>query len=147
MRRVYGAIAAFAVLAGACGGSASSATNGGRTIQIEMREFAYSPAELALTPGEKVVLRFKNTGTVEHEFMAGSGPTAGKGYATDWLATARTDKTKGHDDAHTGEGLKVSARQTGQIAITVPSQGGEIEFGCFVAGHYEAGMKGKIVIR
>lgn len=145
MRLLVPIASAVTLLAVACAGP--GAAPAGKVIEIEMREFAYSPAELALSPGDKVVLRFKNTGTVEHEFMAGSGPTAGKGYATDWLATARTDKTKGHDDAHTGEGLKVNARQTGQIAITVPSQGGEIEFGCFVAGHYEAGMKGKIVVR
>lgn len=148
MRRVAGALAALALVAGACGGTASSGADAGRTIQIEMREFSYSPAKLTLTPGEKVTLSFKNTGAVEHEFMAGTNGTGGKGYAQDWLAGAATGSTGDHGGAgHAGEGIRIGPGKSGTLRITVPAKAEELEFGCFVAGHYEAGMKGTITVR
>jgi len=29
----------------------------------------------------------------------------------------------------------------------VPPEKGEYEFGCFVQGHYEAGMKGRLIVK
>lgn len=147
MRRVHGAIAAFAVLAGACGGSAPSGPNTGRTIQVEMREFSFSPAQVVLAPGEKVTFAFKNVGAVEHEFMAGTDAMGGKGYAHDWLAEAKDGSAGDHGGGHAGEGIRIAPSRSGTLTITVPSEKGEFEFGCFVPGHYESGMKGTITVR
>lgn len=91
-----------------------------------------------------------NVGTVEHEFMAGSEPMMGTGYRQDWLARAKLDAGKRHDAAHAGEGACAAARKSAELRVVVPAEKGEFEFefefGCFVAGHYEAGMKGKLVV-
>lgn len=143
--RVLIAIAFVAMLViAACGGGAAPAT--GRTITIEMSDFAFSPSAIDLTPGERVTLTFRNVGAIEHEFMAGSEPMMGTGYGQDWLARAKLDAGKSHDTGHAGEGVRVMARKSAELRLVVPAEKGEFEFGCFVAGHYEAGMKGKLVV-
>jgi len=137
------AFAAMLVIA-ACGGGVAPA--GGRTITIEMSDFAFSPSAIDLTPGERVTLTFRNVGAIEHEFMAGSEPMMGTGYGQDWLARAKLDAGKSHDTGHAGEGVRVMARKSAELRLVVPAEKGEFEFGCFVAGHYEAGMKGKLVV-
>lgn len=134
----------LAVVLSACAGAATPAP--GRSVTIEMREFAYSPQTLTLRPGERVTLTFKNTGTVEHEFMVGRDPMMGKGYGLDWLAKAKVDADVGHGGGHTGTGLRVDPGKAGSLTLVVPTDTGEFEFGCFVPGHYEGGMRGKLVV-
>ena len=50
-------------------------------------------------------------------------------------------------EQHTGEGVRVPADWYGTLTVVVPQATGEYEFGCFVQGHYEAGMRGKLVVR
>ncbi len=141
---------ALAVLATACGGSAASASAGGRTVDVNMSEFAYAPATISLQAGETVTLRFKNAGMVEHEFMAGRQAVTGAGYKEDWLAMAKGGSGDGHGKGavgHEGAGVRVQAKGSGTLTITVPAEKGVYEFGCFVQGHYEAGMKGTLVVR
>lgn len=144
-RRVLIATAFAAVLViAACGGGVAPA--GGRTITIEMNDFAFSPSAIDLAPGERVTLTFRNVGSVEHEFMAGIEPMMGTGYRQDWLARAKLDAGKSHNAGHAGEGVRITARKSAELRLVVPTEKGEFEFGCFVAGHYEAGMKGKLVV-
>lgn len=144
LRLAVFAVLALAVVIAACGGGAAPAS--GRTITIEMSDFAFSPSAIDLAPGERVTLTFRNVGTVEHEFMAGSEPMMGTGYRQDWLAQAKPDAGKSHDTAHAGEGVRAAAKKSAELKLVVPAEKGEFEFGCFVAGHYEAGMKGKLVV-
>lgn len=145
MRVLIATASVAALVLAACGGGVAPA--GGRTITIEMREFAFSPSAIDLAPGERVTLTFRNVGTVEHEFMAGSEPMLGKGYGQDWLARANVDAGKSHDTGHSGEGVRVAAKRSAELRLVVPGEKGEFEFGCFVAGHQEAGMKGKLVVK
>lgn len=143
MRVLIAAATAAALLTG-CAGGAATAT--GRTIDIEMREFSFSPSTIRLAPGERVTFRLKNSGTVEHDFMAGRDPVVGKGYGRDWLATAKAEQDGAHDMGHAGEGARVAAKRSATMSVLVPAEKGEFEFGCFVPGHYETGMRGKLVV-
>jgi uncharacterized cupredoxin-like copper-binding protein len=145
MRVSSGGVLAVAILAMACGGGSASTTTG-RTIDVAMSEFTYSPATISLKAGETVALRFKNSGVVEHEFMAGRKAMTGMGYSEDWLAMAKTDHGGGHD-SHDGTGVRVQPKESASLTLTVPAEKGEFEFGCFMAGHYEGGMKGKLVVQ
>lgn len=145
MRVLLVGVLALAVLATACGGSAASASASGRTVDVNMSEFAFAPATISLKAGETVTLRFKNTGTVEHEFMAGRQAMAGVGYMQDWLAMAKPGNGGGDMD-HKGAGVRVKPKGSVSLTLTVPVEKGEFQFGCFVAGHYEAGMKGALVV-
>ena len=53
-----------------------------------MTEFGFSPRTVNVTAGERVTLKLKNAGTLEHEFMVGRAPVPGRGYAEDWLRLA-----------------------------------------------------------
>lgn len=121
----------------------------GRMIEITMKEFTFSPRSITVRPGETVTLKFTNVGSLEHEFMAGRAPLPSRGYAEDWLkraVPALANHTHPGED-HVGEGIRVSADWGNRVTLVVPEETGTYEFGCFIAGHYEAGMKGSIVVR
>ena len=46
-------------------------------IEVDMRDYAFSPTPLRIPAGQPVMLVFSNTGDVEHEFMAGRTPVNG----------------------------------------------------------------------
>ena len=140
------------LLAAACGGATPSAVDPalGRVINVTMTEFAFSPATITLAPGEKVTFKLKNSGVVEHDFMAGREATPGKGYALDWIAKAVDGTRPPHThagEAAMGEGVRVTADWMLTLTVVVPQEKGEYEFGCFVPGHYEAGMKGRLIVQ
>lgn len=144
MRVLIAAASVAAVVLAAC--STGTAPVAERTITVEMREFGYSPSTIKLVPGERVMLVVKNLGTVEHEFMAGRVAMTGKGYEQDWLAMANSKHGGGHDMGHAGSGMRVAPNGNASASLVVPAEIGEFEFGCFVPGHYEGGMKGKLVV-
>jgi uncharacterized cupredoxin-like copper-binding protein len=126
--------------------STASPTTGDRTIEIEMRDFAFSPDSLTLHAGERVTLSFKNVGKLEHEFMAGTQPAYGKGYLEDLLSGALVEGGADHSMDHPGTGVRVAPNTTKAFTFVVPERNGVFEFGCFVVGHYESGMHGRLVI-
>lgn len=155
MRSVISGITAAGMLVGACalgsGGVSSDRTGDeDRPIDLVMQNFAFTPNVLMLRPGEKVTLRFKNGDPIEHEFMAGREPSPGRGYGQDLFNGVETAprSTAEHGMGHGGElvALRVAAGQTATMTFVVPSKAGSYEFGCFVEGHYEAGMKGALTI-
>jgi uncharacterized cupredoxin-like copper-binding protein len=121
-------------------------TAGERTIEIQMREFAFSPESLTLRGGERVTLAFRNVGNLEHEFMAGSEPAYGKGYLNDLLSGAHVEGSAGHGSDHVGTGIRVAPNSTMRFTFVVPERSGVFEFGCFLVGHYESGMHGRLVV-
>ncbi len=146
MRLIHRATAIFvAASLAACGPQTPSASDA-RTITIEMRDFAFSPESLRLRAGERVTLAFTNVGKVEHEFMAGTDSVYGKGYVSDWLADVHVDLPADHGMDHAGKTLRVPPNTTRTLTFVVPSHGGVFEFGCFVIGHYELGMHGRLVV-
>jgi uncharacterized cupredoxin-like copper-binding protein len=134
------------VVVSACGGDAPVTAPPPRVLEINVSDFSFSPAFAEVRPGERVTLVLKNFGIYEHEFMAGRDAVVGKGYANDWLAAAGADSSSGHEMGHTGVGIRVAPNETATVTIVVPADAGEFEFGCFIAGHYESGMKGKLIV-
>ena len=148
-RLVLGSLAA-AVILGGCGGGGSnhatmtdkgqgaaspppSAAAGGRTVDLEMRDIAYSPSTVTVHPGETVTFLFHNTGQAVHEAFLGdeaaqmdhekkmeSGGMAGMG---------------GHD-----EDITVQPGKTGSLTHTF-QPGQTLLIGCHEPGHYATGMK------
>ena len=142
------AVVLVAMVAVACG-SEPAKTARGRVIEITMKEFTFSPRSITVSPGETVTLKFTNVGALEHEFMAGRAPVPSRGYTEDWLKRA-VPALANHThpgEEHLGEGIRVSADWGNQVTLVVPEAKGTYEFGCFIAGHYEAGMKGSITVR
>lgn len=135
------------VVAAACGGRPAAAD--GRVVRITLREFAYAPTRVTLRAGELVTLELANQGSLFHELMAGRGEILPHGcYAEDLFAGVET-RMRGNDPAvhsHGGFGILVAKGTTARLTFTVPDRPGTYEMGCFEAGHYLAGMVGRIVI-
>ncbi len=119
-------------------------------IQITMGEMFFEPKEIRLKEGQQVQIELVNEGVVEHEFMVGreARPAPG-GYEQDFFEGIDVQFTgeKAELEREEGHGTEVMLEAGGRavLTFTVPT-GTEWEIGCFVPGHYEAGMKGKLIV-
>ncbi len=152
MLRLLCAAAVLALTATACSTATadpSRAPDGSRLVRITMNELSFSPRTVTVTAGETVTFRLLNSGRLEHEFMVGRDPVPSQGYREDWLERAAPGlASHTHPgEQHLGEGVRVSADWSGNVKVIVPPERGTYEFGCFIAGHYEAGMKGTLVVK
>lgn len=68
--RFVALLASVGLLAAACGGGATTADSNGEIV-ISMTEFAFSPNNIEVAPGQTVTFVLVNDGEKEHEFMAG----------------------------------------------------------------------------
>jgi uncharacterized cupredoxin-like copper-binding protein len=119
-------------------GIAAPAGAATRTVAVTMGDsMRFTPDRIAIRQGETVRFVVRNTGKVMHEFVIG---------------------TRKENDAHAGLMLKfpnmehdephmahVPPGQTGTIVWTF-NRAGEFEFACLIAGHYQAGMVGRITV-
>lgn len=165
MRLSLAVLGASAVLLAACaGGSTATKSAGGdgsdqpRRIDVEMKGvMKFTPTAITLRAGERVVISLRNNDSVEHEFMAGRGGQAGVGYKEDLFSGIKPEivsPTKHDEGGHSSSGgdhaksvgIRLGPGETGTLSFVVPNKVGDHEFGCFVAGHYESAMKGKLTI-
>lgn len=113
-------VALAAIALSACGGGA--APSSGSTplnITINATEFKYDPATINAAPGQTINITLKNTGSVDHTFV---------------FAPANFKMT-------------VSAGKSDTKTFTAPAAAGSYDFNCDVAGHKEAGMTGKLIVK
>ncbi|QAZ40018.1 plastocyanin [Methylibium sp. Pch-M] len=119
-------------------GIAGDAKAARRTVEVRMLDgMRFSPERLDVRLGETVRFVVRNDGRVMHEFVIGTR-------AENDAHAALMVKFPGmeHDEpymAHVGPG------RTGEIVWTF-NRRGEFDFACLIAGHYQAGMVGKIVV-
>lgn len=134
--------------------AAQPAADGSATLA--MHDFAFRPERLELAADQAVTLTVRNEGRVPHELMIGREPKRDGGYARDLLAAARVEVVAGQGyrwsgaGGHAGHGaeLLVEAGGHATLRLEFPADAaGEWELGCFLPGHYEAGMKGVLVVR
>lgn len=107
-----------------------------RTIEIGMSDqMRFSPDQLEVKQGETIRFVHRNPGKLLHEFVLGTKPELD-------AHAAMMVKFPGmqHDEpymAHVGPG------QNGEIIWTF-NRAGDFDFACLIAGHYQAGMVGRI---
>ena len=90
---------------------------GAAEIRVIATEFGFEPATLKLIAGEPINIVLVNEGLLPHELGI--------------------KELEFHAHAEAGETVTVGF---------VPDETGEYEFGCYIAGHYEAGMFGEAII-
>jgi P-type Cu+ transporter len=108
-----------------------------RTIQIDTTDaLRFAPEALTVRAGETIAFDIRNSGSVPHEFFIG---TADEQIAHEQEMASGMPM---HDDPN---GVNVPAGQTARLVYTFDSAG-TLEYGCHVAGHYAAGMRGTITV-
>jgi uncharacterized cupredoxin-like copper-binding protein len=109
-----------------------------RTIPISMDDtMHYSRSEIRVRQGETVTFAISNKGKLLHELVIGTEDELQK-----HAELMRSNPDMEHDEpymAHVKPG--VTERMTWRF-----TRAGTFLFGCLVAGHFEAGMKGRIVV-
>ena len=119
-------------------GIAGDATAAKRTIRIRMLDsMRFSPNRVEVKLGETIRFTHKNDGKIMHEFVIGSRKDL-----DEHAALMVKFPNMEHDEpymAHVGPGKR------GEVIWTF-NRVGEFDFACLIPGHYQAGMKGKIIV-
>ena len=113
------------------GGSAAPADGGGGATgeaTVSATEFAFDPADVALTAGSEVSVTLDNVGAVEHNWTVLSEEIAAESEFSEDLVLAAVDNTAG------GESNSAS--------FTL--EPGEYQVICTIPGHFDAGMQGTV---
>jgi uncharacterized cupredoxin-like copper-binding protein len=119
-------------------GIAGDAANVARTIDVSMGDdMQFKPGMLSIKQGETIRFRVKNTGALLHEFVIGT-PAENARHAELMLKFPGME----HDEPYMAH---VDPGKTGEIVWTF-NRAGQFEFACLIAGHFQAGMVGTIVV-
>ena len=120
-------------------GIAGDAKDARRTIELKMSDtMRFTPDRIEVKQGETVKIVMTNTGAVLHEMVIGT-----KKELEEHAALMVKFPGMEHDEPYMAH---VPPGKTGQIVWTF-NRAGEFDFACLIAGHYQAGMVGKIVVR
>lgn len=116
-------------------GDAKSVT---RTITLTMTDgMRFTPDKLDIKQGETVKFVIKNAGKMLHELVIGT-----KKDLDEHAALMVKFPGMEHDEPYMAH---VAPGKTGQIIWTF-NKPGSFDFACLIAGHYQAGMVGKITV-
>jgi len=97
----------------------------------------FTPERIDVRLGETVRFIVRNRGKVMHEFVIGT-KKENEAHAALMLKFPGME----HDEPYMAH---VAPGRQGQIVWTF-NRPGEFEFACLIAGHYQAGMRGRIVV-
>ena len=107
-----------------------------RTVEIATRdEMRFSPSAIQVAQGETVRLVVRNDGKLMHELVIGT-----KKELDAHAATMAKSQAMAHEEPYIAH---VAPGESGEIVWTF-NRPGRFDFACLVAGHYEAGMRGRI---
>ena len=116
-------------------GDAKAAT---RTVEFVMSDdMRFRPDRLEVRQGETLRLVIRNTGRVMHEYVLGT-----KAELDEHAALMVRFPNMEHDEPYMAH---VPPGQTGEIVWTF-NRAGSFDFACLIAGHYQAGMVGKVTV-
>jgi uncharacterized cupredoxin-like copper-binding protein len=119
-------------------GIAGDAKSVKRTVQFVMTDaMRFMPDHLTVKQGETLRLVIKNQGQQLHEFVLGT-----KKELNEHAALMVKFPTMEHDEPYMAH---VPAGQTGEMVWTF-NRAGDFDFACLIAGHYAAGMVGKVTV-
>ena len=119
-------------------GIAGNAKAGMRTVEFRMTDnMRFTPDKVEVKQGETVKLIIKYSGAVMHEFVLGT-----KKELEEHAALMLKFPNMEHDEPYMAH---VPAGKTAEIIWTF-NRPGNFDFACLIAGHYQAGMVGKITV-
>lgn len=139
MKKLIGAI--LALMVGLV--SAAHADQGGhttitRSVKVDMNDsMRFEPSSISVKAGDVIRFVVKNSGKVKHEMVIGDA-TELKEHAQ---AMAKFPEME-HDEPNQ---VTLAPGATGTIVWKF-DKAGKVDFACLQPGHFEAGMKGQIVV-
>ncbi|PCI37451.1 MAG: copper-binding protein [Rhodospirillaceae bacterium] len=113
-----------------------------RTITVTLEDIAYDLKNLDIKNGETIRFIIVNKDEIEHEFTLGTA----ENQAADRAKMAQQAEMGMSMEMSEPNSVSVGELQTKELIWTFKGPE-KIEFSCNVPGHYEAGMKGDIIIR
>jgi uncharacterized cupredoxin-like copper-binding protein len=120
-------------------GRAADPRTSTRTMTISMSDsMRFTPEVLSVRRGETVRFVVRNDGKLLHELVLGTEDELAR-----HAELMRKFPDMEHDEPHM---VHVKPGRAGEFAWTF-NRPGEFRFACLVAGHYEAGMVGRVVVR
>ncbi len=119
-------------------GIAGDAKRAKRSIAVGMADnMRFTPARIEVRQGETVKFVVRNDGKQMHEFVIGTKAENAK-HAEMMVKFPNME----HDEPYMAH---VPPGKTGEIIWTF-NRAGEFEFACLIAGHYQGGMVGTILV-
>jgi uncharacterized cupredoxin-like copper-binding protein len=120
-------------------GRPAAVTAATRTVEIDMGDgMRFTPERIEIKQGDTVRFIARNHGQIKHEMVLGTIAELKK-HAALMLKFPEME----HDDPNA---VSVAPGKTGEFAWTF-SKPGSFDFACLVPGHFEAGMKGRIIVK
>ncbi len=109
-----------------------------RTIHIRMTDqMRFEPSKISVRAGETLRLVHHNSGKVMHEMVIGTRVDL-----EEHAALMRKNPGMEHDEPYM---THVASGKEGEVVWQF-NRAGEFEFACLIPGHFEAGMRGTIVV-
>jgi uncharacterized cupredoxin-like copper-binding protein len=110
-----------------------------RTIKFEAHDsMRFSPSEIRVKLGETIRFVVQNPDKLMHEMVIGT-----MSELKEHAELMKKFPDMEHDDPHMAH---VAPGKTEEIVWTF-NRPGTFYFGCLIAGHFEAGMVGKVIVR
>lgn len=113
-----------------------------RLVPVAMKEaegkMMYFPDKLEVKRGEQVRFKLQNSGELEHEFVIGTVEENAK-----HKVAMEKNPDMEHDDPNA---KRLQPKKAGEIVWQF-TNAGTFEYACLIPGHYEAGMKGTVVVK
>lgn len=114
-----------------------------RTIELDMHDtMRFNQHDIEVTQGETIRFVIKNSGQLPHEFVLGTREDLAA-HAKEMAEHAAAGHHMAHDEPNM---ISVEPGKTGEVVWQF-TQAGVVDFACLVPGHFEAGMKGRVVVR
>jgi uncharacterized cupredoxin-like copper-binding protein len=123
-------------------GEPGDPTEAARLVEIVMDEgpgrMTYAPDRIEVRKGEQIRFVLKNVGALRHEFLIDT-------FANNAKHKLEMEKTPDmhHEEAN---GRHVEPKRTAELVWRF-TKSGTFEIACLIPGHYEAGMKGVVVVK
>jgi uncharacterized cupredoxin-like copper-binding protein len=119
-------------------GIAGDAKAARRTVVVSMADtMRFAPDKLRVRLGETIRIVLRNDGRMQHEFVLGT-----KKSLEEHAALMLKFPGMEHDEPYMAH---VAAGKTGEILWNF-NRAGTFDFACLIAGHYQAGMVGRIEV-
>ena len=109
-----------------------------RTIEVGMSdEMRFTPDVIRVKKGDVIEFKHKNNGKIMHEFVLGTQDSL-----DEHAEMMKKFPGMEHEEPYMAH---VAPGKSGTIMWRF-TKVGEFSFGCLIPGHYDAGMKGKIIV-